>query len=145
MYFWPFENIQVSDRFADGLIKAGLPGGLGGYYKISKENRLTGDAIKDLLFGRKVVGRLRVGLRMGMSVEWTKDGEAKLENPYGRTETGRSWVEGDMICNDFPSFFDRLEGEYCASVFRNPDGKSEMENEYLMIMDFGIFSFSPVE
>ena len=70
---------------------------------------------------------MRVGLRMGMSVEWTKDGEAKLENPYGRTETGRSWVEGDMICNDFPFFLTGWRASivrpFSATPIRNPKWK----------------------
>jgi tetratricopeptide (TPR) repeat protein len=145
MFLFPFKNLQVSDRFADGLIKAGLYVGLGGYYKISKENRLTGEEIKGLLFGRKVAGKLSGA--PGWSVGWSKDGKAKLEDPYsGASETGRSWVDGDMICNDFPVFGAWwVEGEHCGSIYRNPDGKSELKNEYLMLRDFGIRSFSPVE
>jgi TolB-like protein/Tfp pilus assembly protein PilF len=145
MYLWPFQDMHVSDRFADGVIKAGLPGSRGGYYKISKENRLAGDVIKNLLFGRKVEGIGRTGYNE-WSVKRTRDGKATSETQRAAgnwIETGSSWIEGDMLCNDFPFF--GVEGEHCAYIFRNPHGNSKMKNEYLMVTSFGIYPFSPVE
>jgi TolB-like protein/predicted Zn-dependent protease len=145
MFGWPFQDMHVSDRFAEGLIKAGLPRERKGYYRISKENRLPGDAIRDLLFGRKVEG-----LRRGGSDEWsvkrTGDGKATIEIWRGIghwSETGSSWIEGDLVCNDFPFF--HVEGEHCAYIFHNPHGNPKMKNEYLMLTSFGIYPFSQVE
>jgi hypothetical protein len=144
MSYWPFKDMHVSDRFADGLIKAGLPGEHEGYYRISTENRLAEDAIRDLLFGREVEGRTQTGGEW--SVKLTRDGKATAEfwsSASHWSETGSSWIEGKMICNDFP--FHWAEGGYCASIFRNPHGNSKMKNEYLMLTSFGFYQFSPVE
>ena len=51
MYFYPFKDSEVADRFADGLLKAGLPGKPSGYYKISEKNRLTGKDLRELVLG----------------------------------------------------------------------------------------------
>jgi adenylate cyclase len=145
MSHWPFQDMHVSDRFADGVIKAGLPGTGGGYYKILKENGLAGDVIKSLLFGRKVEGVDREGYHE-WSVKRTRDGKATSEFQRAAgdwVETGSSWIEGDMICNDFPFF--NVEGEHCGYIFRNPHANSEMKYEYLMVTSFGIYPFSPVE
>ena len=139
-------KVGVSDRLADGLIVAGLPGKREDYYRILRENRLTGGAIRDLLFGVKVEGTGRTGAGEEWSVKWTNDGKAIVETWVAAgqySETGRSWIEADMICNDFPFIY--MQGEHCASVFRNPNGKYKTRNEYLMLTDFGIFPFSPVK
>ena len=44
------------DRIADALIKAGAPGKHTDYYRIFKENRIKGQEVKSLLFGRKITG-----------------------------------------------------------------------------------------
>ena len=51
MYFYPFKDPELDKLFADGLLKAGIKGEPSGYYKIKEENRLTGDEIRQLLFG----------------------------------------------------------------------------------------------
>ena len=44
------------DSFAEGYLQAGLPGEPSGYYKISADNRLTGDAIRERFNGHQVTG-----------------------------------------------------------------------------------------
>jgi tetratricopeptide (TPR) repeat protein len=48
----PLKDLQVMERFAEGYVKAGLQGEPSGFYKISKENRLTGEEIRELFIGR---------------------------------------------------------------------------------------------
>ena len=50
------KDIQVTEHFAEGYIKAGYQGEPSGFYKITAENRLTGEDIRELFFGRKVTG-----------------------------------------------------------------------------------------
>lgn len=56
MYWFPFKDPEVADRFADGLLKAGLAGKPSGYYKLSEEDKLTGEEIRALVFGRTISG-----------------------------------------------------------------------------------------
>jgi hypothetical protein len=43
------KNHRVTERFAEGFIKAGLSGEPSDFYKIFSENRLTGEDIRELL------------------------------------------------------------------------------------------------
>jgi len=56
MTTFPLKDLQVMKRFAEGYVKAGLPGEPSGFYKISAGNRLTGEELRKLFFGRKVNG-----------------------------------------------------------------------------------------
>jgi TolB-like protein/Flp pilus assembly protein TadD len=141
MNLWPFKDPEVAERLAEGLIKAGLPGQPSEYYKLYKEYKLTGEEIRDLVFGRTVTG---IEFMWGQIwwLERTKDGKATYRNPVG-SENGTSWIEGDTLCNQWQTFFEGLK--YCFPVFRNPEGTPEKKNEYLGITDIWITSFSPVD
>jgi TolB-like protein/class 3 adenylate cyclase/Tfp pilus assembly protein PilF len=143
MYLFPFKERAVADRFAQGLIKAGMPGRPSGYFHASKENQLTGKEIEALLFGSKITG---INLSDGQQW-WTdckKNGECtrRGSGPIS-SDTGMSRIEGDMICMQYQK---RLWGlEYCATVFRNPGGKHESKDEYFYCSDLGFTPFSSVK
>jgi tetratricopeptide (TPR) repeat protein len=148
MYFWPFKDLQVAERFADGLLKAGLPGQPYGYYKVSDRHRLTGEEIRDLFFGRTVTSFYRYH-------EWHKehlehrneDGKttwrADPDDYHGQDDSGTSWIEDDMLCNQWQ--LNMFGIKHCMIVFRNPEGTPEMKNEFLAISDFGFTTFSSVD
>jgi TolB-like protein/class 3 adenylate cyclase len=169
MYFYPFKDVEVADRFADGLLKAGLPGKPSGYYKLYEENKLTGEEIKELVFGRTTTG-ITPWARQSWWIERTNDGKAthqqvpfhqadreKGDSPstlwreglrtlVTRFESGKSWIEGDLLCSQWETVHEGLKYcGYCGTVFRNPEGTPEMKDEYLKINDFGIIPFSPVD
>jgi adenylate cyclase len=138
LYIWPFKDPAVVGYFVDGLIKAEYPGGQSDIYKISEDNRLSGEQIKDLVFGHKMAAT--DGL-----IERTKDGVAycqpckcsfgDLLTALTCSDTGRSWIENDMLCNQWQK---RFQGQkICFPVFRNPEGKREQLNEYLSIPGLG--------
>ena len=136
MYFWPL-NTEHADRFAEGLLKAGLPGKPGGYYRISEERKLTGEEIRYLFFGKKTTGFWG---KHQWEINRTKDGEAtylRNSKPFG---SGKSWIEGNVLCNQFEKLYGGLS--YCMDVYRNPEGTSEEKNEYVIVDDKGIFGCS---
>ena len=55
----PFKDPKAEKLWADGLLKAGVPGEPGGYYKsaIFLEPNLTGKEIKDQIFGRTLASQ----------------------------------------------------------------------------------------
>ncbi|NIS70195.1 MAG: hypothetical protein GTO12_15015 [Proteobacteria bacterium] len=155
MQFFPFKELEVADRLADGLLKAGLPGQPSGYCKVSQEDKLTGEEIRPLVFGRTLTG-----LSPLKGMEWrfhrTKDGEITYQEtppyletwpfssmPPGKSASGKSWIEGDMLCDQWKYIFRGLK--YHMAVYRNPEGTPEMKNQYLFVTDFGIFPWSPVD
>jgi TolB-like protein/Flp pilus assembly protein TadD len=148
IYFWPFKDLQVAERFADGLLRAGLPGQPSIYYKISDEHRLTGEEIRDLFFGRTVTSFYRYHEWKKDHLEYrTKDGKATWragpDDYHGQDDSGISWVEGDMLCNQWQ--MNMFGMKHCMPVFPNPEGTPEMKNEYIGIPDFMFVTFSPVD
>jgi adenylate cyclase len=149
MQFFPFKDLEVADRLADGLLKVGLPGQPSGYCKVSQEDKLTGEEIRPLVFGRTVTGLSPLN-----GLEWrihrTKDGEITYQGSWpfsameaGASASGKSWIEGDMLCDQWKYIFRGLK--YHMAVYRNPEGTPEMKNQYLFVTDFGIFPWSPMD
>jgi tetratricopeptide (TPR) repeat protein len=140
----PFKDPEVSDRLLDGMVKAGLRGEPFGNYKISSEQKLTGDEIRELVFGRTVTGITRAGVQYW--IDRSKDGKATWRVTPGDPDyddSGTSWIEGDMLCNQWQVHV--FARKHCMTVFRTPGGTPENKDEYLEISDFGPFSFSPLD
>ncbi len=137
IYRFPFKEPVVAERFVDGLRKAGYPTRPFDYYKIYEENRLTGEEVRNIAFGQKVP-------TSDGYVRRTKDGQATWRGYGGNTDKGKSWVEGDLLCDQWQK---RYEGyKNCYPVFRNPEGSNsyEFRNEYLSVTDFGIIPWAPM-
>ena len=136
-----FGDLQIAERFAEGYVKAGLPGEPSGFYKISKENRLTEKEIRKLFFGRQVTGfTLATGKQW--RIERNNDGKATIRDG-DRSDTGKSWIEEDMLCDQWDNLYESLKD--CWVVYRNPEGTPEKNDEYLGAPGYGIYPFSPME
>ena len=141
MTLFPLKDLQVMERFAEGFIKAGLPGELSGFYKISAENRLTGEEIRELFFGRKVTGfTLATGKQW--YIERNQDGEATIRDG-DNADTGKSWIEEDMLCDQWDTLYEGLKD--CWVVYRNPERTPKNNDEYLGAPGYGIYPFSQIE
>jgi Flp pilus assembly protein TadD len=148
MYFWPFKDPVVAKRFAEGLVKAGLSPPPSGYYVLSDKERLTGNEIRTLVFGRMVTGFDPWSAEQWW-IERDKDGqstwrgtaEKSWSGPRVEADSGTSWVEADLLCERW----DAQNFQVCLPVFRNPEGTTEDKNEYLSIYDTGIYPWSPME
>jgi TolB-like protein/Flp pilus assembly protein TadD len=138
MYPFPFKDRAVADRFAEGMVKAGIAGPPSAYFPSYKENQLTGEEIKKMLLGSKITG-ISIGTGQQWWVERKKNGETTIGGPEpNSSDTGKSRIEGDLLCTQFQKSLWGIE--YCMTVFRNPRGTYESKDEYLNIADFG---FSP--
>ena len=153
MYLRPFKDKEVERRFADGLIKAGLPGEPGGYYKIYQENKLTGKAIKDLVFAQTVTGFDIVSGKQWW-IKRTEDGKATYRGPKGyvkgkvadveeTSDTGKSWVEGNRLYNQWANLYGGLVD--CFPIYYNPEGMPEKKDEYIGVAVYGFVPFSIVD
>jgi TolB-like protein/class 3 adenylate cyclase len=142
LLYIPFADPKKLDRIAVALIKAGVPGKPTDYYRIFKENRIDGQAVKELLFGKKITG---TAMSTGKQYwwEWDKNGKFKLDMQVFK-DTGKSWVERDICFIQFDKFLGGLP--YGTVIYRNPDGSMESQNQYLMVSDTGsITPFAPIE
>ena len=157
MFSMPFRDRAIVDRYAQGLLKAGLAPSRrvsGGYFPAYKENQLTGEEIKSLLLGSKITGIDRDGQQWW--VDRKKNGEftwrgPALKDPVTQkiisastlagpnSDRGKSRIEGDMICHQFEKSYWGLE--FCGTVFRNPEGTNESKDEYFFCNDIGFDTF----
>lgn len=138
---WPFKDFQVSERFAEGYIKAGFLGEPSSFYKISAENRLTGEELRDLFLKAKVTG---FNLASGKQwwIERSEGGKATIRDG-DKSDSGKSWVEEDMLCDQWDNLYESLRD--CWVVYRNPEETPEKNDKYLGAPGYGIYPFSPVE
>ena len=141
MYMFPFKDLEVSDRFAGDLIKAGagMLGEIEDYPKIYKKNRLSGDEIKNLIFGRSIIA---TALEYDWQVSFTENGKANRQASWG-SSTGTYWIEGDQLWIQWKYMYEGLK--WSSDIYRNPGGTAHMKNQYFYITDWSIVSFSVVE
>ncbi len=132
LLYFPFTDPKKLDRIAEALIKAGAPGNPDDYYRIFKENRINGQEVKSLLFGRKITG---ISMTSGKQLwwEWTKNGDFTIKGAF--QDKGQSWVEGDVLFIQFKKIIGGLP--YGTTIYRNPHGSRERDNEYFMVSDIG--------
>ena len=141
MSLFSFGDLQIAESFAEGYVKAGLPGEPSGFYKISKENRLNEKEIRKLFFGRQVIGfTLATGEQW--RIDRSKDGKAKICDG-DRSDTGKSWIKEDMLCDQWDNLYESLKDYWV--VYRNPEGTPEKNDEYLGAPGYGIYPFSLVK
>ena len=116
----PFKDRAVAERFAKGLLKAGVPPAKipGGYFLAFKENQLNGEEIKSLLFGSTITGFIFYPQQFW--ADYKKDGEITWRGSEpNSSDICKSRIEGDMI---YWQYQKRWWGvEYCGTVFRYPE------------------------
>jgi len=137
----PLKDLQIVDRFAEGYLQAGLPGEPSGYYKISAENRISDDEIRERFIGQQVTG-FTMTTGKPWHIERKKDGAATIQDG-DKKDTGKSWIEDDMLCDQWDNFYEGLKD--CWVIYRNPEGTPEGKDEYLGAPGYGVYPFSIVE
>jgi len=143
--FFPFKDHKVFDRFIDGLNKAGFEGNPSDYYKVEKKNRLSGQQIKELLFGKIVIGfnpaisSIEVGAKV--SFQWTAGGDFEFSCPtMAFFKKGKSRIEGDSICNQSEDLYDGIKE--CMDVYYITEGNDDAKNQYLYVGDSWLTTIS---
>jgi len=139
VYNHPFKDPEVTKRRVDGLIKAGHPKPHR-FYEVAKDNKLTGDEIRELVFGRTSISPMFAG--GSWTIKTGKDGSAIYEG-FGMKDSGRNWIEGDQLCNQYKIYYNGLK--QCFEIYRNPKGTLEGRDEYLAVTDQGIFPSSYID
>ena len=102
-FMWPFKNVDVFNRLAEGMVKAGLRGDPSDYYKVVAENKLTIKEIREITWGHTTSGTFPGG---EWWTKWDNEGNFNFRMIYTNrdgtkgeySDNGRSWPEGDMGC-----------------------------------------------
>ena len=129
MSLFLIKDRQVSDRYAEGLAKAGFPGQPSDYYKIIKENRLTGEEIRNLVSGHEIT------VYEHWRTVWADHSEDG--NLVYRAKKGKWWIEGDMLCYEMKKGRGK-DLKDCGEIYRNPDALLGSEKQYLHVKDYTI-------
>jgi adenylate cyclase len=134
----PKKDPKLRERYASGLLEAGLPGVPGGYFEIIQENRLTQKEIKDLVFGHTATGLNGLDGNKWQILR-AMDGEASY-HCGDFSDTGKSWIENDMLCNQWKELYGGIKD--CMPIFKNPEPRPEKEEEYIATPVYGVSPFS---
>jgi TolB-like protein len=138
MWRYPFMHSKDAEHFFEGLIKAGVRPPHD-YYKTFVENRLNGKEIKAIIIGKKAVG-------VDGIINRSTDGQSTFRGFPLATDKGKSWVDDDMLCDQWQTRLEGLEGmKICYPVFRNPDGSHAKTDEYIYYRVFKPLTFSLVD
>jgi len=140
MHFWPFKDQRVEELFVEGLIKAGFGSGRLVSIHVSKEDQITGDDLRALIFPSKTTGFVP----SDWSQEITRDGIAILRARWvsGGADTGRVWLEDDKLWSQYEKFWYGMA--YCSTVFKNFKGTPEGRNEYIRFNDLYYSKFARI-
>ena len=137
--FAHFARDEDREHILAALERAGLPEWPYGYEPIPG-HRLDGRALEKITYGHTWTGRDSRGSRFAQ--QWTDDGRTAFR---GRTSllTGSFRLEENRLCVDFPGTL--LGREDCGYVYRNPDGTSEQQDQFIRVSvgDIYYFSVSP--
>jgi Tfp pilus assembly protein PilF len=140
-----YKRAEDWHRLFDSFLMAGLPQWPFGF-EGSESDRLTGEEITSLLWGRRIEGSaIRDDRPHDFSLKIGADGRWQLDHAFfgePMSITGNGWVEGDTWCYQSEDYsFGRA---HCAPVYRNPGGSPEEKDEYVVVWRASLYYFSVV-
>jgi adenylate cyclase len=138
MYPCPFKDRRIGESFAEGLLKAGMPGQLSDYIHVSKEDQITGENLRSFYYPSANIGFTPFGQ---WTAEFAEDGAVAIHLPWPPGEDmGKSWLEGNTICRQYKKYaFGKV---LCSTTFKNPRGTFEEKNEYIWFSQISLTPFS---
>ena len=136
--YFVFEHEADIERLLAGLGKAGVSE-LPADVDLRAQDRLTGAAIKSLIFGRELRGR-RVAPEVADYRRFMSADGSTSVTIGSWSNTGKSWVQGDFLCNAYPR-----DLTTCGAVFHNPSGTFDRNDEYFAVYRTNRFAFSIIE
>jgi tetratricopeptide (TPR) repeat protein len=143
----PFEELAVAERFAAGLKAAGAKWVSWEFLPIDRDNRLSGEELRALLFGHSIQG-----LNMTLALPWrqTRTVEGAVQDTgrwraiwYAVPSGGVGRIEGDRLCETWPDLSAAVP--FCVSVHRLPPGPWSRIGDYVMVNDLGAHLFKVVD
>ena len=128
--FFPYKNPTDRERLLEGLKKAGVPILPTGYTEMA-ENRLSGEEIRELLYGHEIEGRKLPSISYWRST--SADGTTKAI-VGGVSDTGEMSIEGDASCIFYPKW-----GRLLLCHLSKSDRLSRTEKRVLLGSPLGSF------
>jgi hypothetical protein len=139
---YTIKDEEVFNRLVNGLIKAGWKADPKAYYPIQKENKLDGQEISTLVFGKTLSGTLFDFLEWSTKI--ADDGNViSSDTMRGTADKGKIWIESDLLCYQYEKKWGGIK--YCYDIYRNKKGDKISKSEYLLMGDSWTLPFSVLE
>ena len=122
---------NFTDRYAEGLVKAGWSGKSFDYYKINEEHILTGERIQELISGQEITVD-----EFGQTFWINHSADGRFVD-ISRVTEGKWWVEEKMLCYQLASGKNYGLND-CGEIYRNSDATPESGKQYLHVKDYTI-------
>jgi TolB-like protein len=130
---------EMADLLINGLIKAGFPAQPDNYSRLSNDEKLSVEEVKEIVFGKTWTGYYW----HRPSVQWwesfLKDGKYtykertyKAEREYG-FEEDKLYVVREFKGGKIKTY---------PTIYRNPHGNFDQKNQYFCVTEVGAWSFS---
>ena len=123
-----FRHTEGLDRFIDGLAAAGLPEWPYGFQPAEMEP-LEGEALKQIFTGTNWTGRLGNGVEF---FQYIDDDGRIVYRSQNSLRSGQAKLQDGQFCHRFENSL--LNREVCGKVYRNPDGRAETQDEFILVM-----------
>ena len=126
-----FGYYKLSDdleKLIGGLRTAGMPEWPLGLGK-NQEDRLSSDAMSNLVFGRTWTGRHAV-TGIPFIQEISESGTLAYRSVQSFL-TGDAMIEQDMLCQRSQSYF--FNQKICGHIYRNPAGSADTQDEFFYL------------
>ena len=109
-------------------------------YEGEQQNRLSGEEISGILFGRAWEGRINRSQEFFQ--ETGEDGAYAYRSGVSFV-IGQATLEEDMLC--LQTEVTNLGFKQCGWMYRNPDGGRDTRDEYTYVNPFFLLDFSPTD
>ena len=139
--FMRFKNPVLRKQFAQGLLKAGVPGRMSDLKNVDKEKRLTGRQIKEKITGKTIlltVTSFTIGYDFSKDHKISRFGQFKkggFTNNQNQ-QIGQYSIKDNQLCfrTTEPDLILLSYGyDVCGYLYQNPEGFPGTLNEYYFI------------
>jgi tetratricopeptide (TPR) repeat protein len=134
-----FSRSADRNRVKKGLRLAGVPESFT-MSEFADENRLSPDEIRSLVFGHRLHGR-NMWSGKEHAASFAADGAATASGGWAWSSRSVAAIVGEQLCFKWGDY----TGADCVTLFRNPGGTKEKENEFIWYDRNGALTFSQVE
>ncbi len=130
---------EMADLLINGLIKAGFPAQPDNYSRLSNDEKLSVEEVKEIVFGKTWTGYYwhRPGVQWWET--FLKDGKYTYKERTYRAEKEYGFEEGKFyVVNEFKGG----KIKTYPTIYRNPHGNFDQKNQYFCVTEVGAWSFS---
>jgi TolB-like protein/Flp pilus assembly protein TadD len=132
---WHFKRPEDAERLRAGLRRAGLPE-FEAEWDLARDNRLSGERIRSLLFDHKIRGHHPVS-RIEFTIAWGESGGFTARGLWN--DSGISQIEDYRLCNEWKKY-----RRSCAVVYQGAAEGNAAADVYTLVQRSGAYPFSIV-